>query len=108
MTKGAQVVTSAGPGAALRPCQCACGPSPSVETTPMPVIQASRAGSAAFSAMGQRLHRERERGGGLLHVLAELRVRELDQAERDFRVAGELAAVADFRRGARKARAFMG
>src|ERR1700722_11622427 len=107
MTKGAQVVTSAGRGAALRPCQCACGPSPSVDTMPTPVIQASRGRSAAGSAIGQRLHREGERGGGFFHVLAELRVRELDHAERDLRVAGELAVEADLGLGAREARAFM-
>src|ERR1700726_2113583 len=91
MTKGAQVTASAGPGAALRPCQCACGPSPRLETMPTPVIQASRAVSAAVSPIGQRLHREGERGRGLFHVLAEFLVREFNDTERDFSVASELA-----------------
>src|SRR5258708_7831343 len=113
MTNGAQVARSAGPGGACKPCQCACSPSPSVETMPTPVIHTSRAGSAvrsavspaAASAMGQLLHREGEGGGGLLHVLAEFRGGELDHAERDLGVAGELAVVADLRLGARKPRA---
>src|ERR1700720_2134809 len=107
MTKGAQVTASAGPGAALRPCQCACGPSPRLETMPTPVIQASRAVSAAVSPIGQRLHREGERGRGLFHVLAEFLVREFNDTERDFSVASELAVVSNFRLGPRKTRAFM-
>src|ERR1700722_15700724 len=107
MTKGAQAATSAGPGAGLRPCQCPCSPSPSVETTPTPVIQASRAVSVAISAIGQRLLREGERGCGLFHVLAEFRVGEFNDTEGDLGVAGELAVVANLRRGPRKARAFV-
>src|SRR5260370_40604709 len=107
MTKGAQVTASAGPGAALRPCQCACGPSPRLETMPTPVIQASRAVSAAVSPIGQRLHREGERGCGLFHVLAKFLIREFNDTERDFSVASELAAVSDFRLGTRKARSLM-
>src|ERR1700686_1464010 len=107
MTKGAQVAASAGPGAALRPCQCVCSPSPSGETTPNAGIQASAvvsaAQSAASSAIGQRLHREGERGCGLFHVLAEFLVREFNETEGDFSVASELALVADLRLGPRKA-----
>src|SRR6266700_3424625 len=119
MTKGAHVARSAGPGGALKARQCACTPSPSVETMPTPVIQTSRAASAVksadrsafasaatISAMGQLLHREGEGGGSLLHVLAEFLVGELDHAEGDLGVAGELAVVADLRLGARKARTF--
>src|SRR5450432_2582331 len=108
MTKGAQVLVSAGPGAVLRPCQCACGPSPRVDTTPTPVIQASRAASAAVSAIGRRLHREGERYRGLFHMLAEFLVGEFDDPEGELGIAGELAVVPDFRLGARKTRAFVG
>src|SRR5580693_8744680 len=89
MTKGAQVTASAGPGAALRACQCACGPSPRLDTMPTPVIQVS----AAVSTIGRQFHREGERGRGLLHVVAEFLVRKFNDTERDLGVAAELAVV---------------
>src|SRR5258708_11145300 len=108
MTNGAEVTVSAGPGAALSARQCACGPSPRLETMPTPVIQVSRAVTVAASAIGRRLHREGERGGGLFHVLAKFLVREFHDPEGELGVAGELAVVPDFRLGSRKARAFVG
>src|SRR5258708_31471208 len=107
MTKGAQVARSARRGGAPRPCQCASGPSPNVETMPMPVIHASRAVSAAVSTIGRRPEREGDRGGGLFHVLAEFLVGEFDDPEGDLRIAGELAAVADLGLGACQTRAFV-
>src|SRR5580700_2466963 len=107
MTNGAQVARSAGRGGAARPCQCASDPSPSVETMPMPVIHASRVASAVGSTIGRRPQREGEGGRGLFHVLAKLLVGEVDHPERDLGIAGELAAVADLRLGARIARALM-
>src|SRR4030081_3030495 len=102
MTKAAQGVGPAGPAAALRPCQCACAPSPRHETMPTPVMQTSRAVSAMIRHLGgaragELLHREGERGRGLLHVLAEFRVGEFDDPEHELGVAGELAFVADLR-----------
>src|SRR5258708_19446379 len=96
MTKGAQLAASAGPGAALRPCQCACGPSPRLETMPTPVIQAAWAGSAAASSMGQRLPGEGERGRGLLLVLADFLVREFNAPPSVFRVPAHLPALSHF------------
>src|SRR6266700_2493338 len=104
MTKGAQVAVSARAGGACRPCQCACGPSPKVETMPTPVIQISRGGSA----MGELLHGESNGGRGLLHVFAELLVRERNDTERDFSVACKLAVAPNLRLGACETRAVMG
>src|SRR5215469_2747889 len=107
MTNGAQVTVSGGGGGACNACQCFSGPSPRVETTPTPVIQASRAASPMVSAMNRNLQREAERRGGLLHVRAQFGVRKFGDPEGHLRVAGQLAADADLRLGARKARAFM-
>src|SRR5579883_128819 len=107
MTNGAHDLVSAGPGGELRPCQCAWSPSPSVDTMPIPVIQASRSAGVAFSAIGWLLHREGEGGCRPLHMRAEFLVGEFDHPEGDLGIAGELAAVVDLGFGSREPRSFM-
>ena len=69
-------------------CQCASGPSPSVETMPTPVIQASR----CASAIGRRLGLQSDRRRDFAHPLGHVGVGEIEHAQRQRGIADELAA----------------
>src|SRR5258708_31470536 len=86
----------------LRASQCASSPSPSEDTIPMPVIQASFG-----SVMRHRLQWKAELVGQRVHVHPEVGIREGDMAEGQLRAALQLGANVDLRRGDRKTRAFM-
>src|ERR1700687_3653236 len=94
---------------ALSASQFASSPSPSEVARPMPVIQTSvDPGFEDFvSVMSDGLLRKTDAFGHGTHVSAQIRIREGDMAERDRRVAPQLAADPDPRFGHRITRAFV-
>src|SRR5665213_2073856 len=92
-TKGAKVAVSATGCAAISFFQCASGPSPKLETMPMPVIQASR----GASAIGGCFRVQPESDGCFAHIGRHRRIGEIENAESDGRVADRLAGPFDFR-----------
>src|SRR4051812_1525140 len=68
-------------------CQCASRPSPRQETMPIPVMTPSR----AASVIGDHVHREAQLARKLEHFTFEFGLGEIDDAERDGGIAGDLA-----------------
>src|SRR5260370_7778134 len=94
---------------ALSASQFASSPSPSEVARPMPVIQTSvDPGCAGFaSVMSNGLLGKADAFGHGLHVSAQIRIREGNMAERDGRVALQLAADPYLRLGHRITRALV-
>src|SRR5574340_525529 len=103
-TNGANVTVSAAGFPSFSFCQCASGPSPRLDTIPMPVIHASR----AASAIGQRLVvREANRSRTSAHFGGKARIGEFGNAEGYRRITHRFSIAGDARVGHGKTGAIM-